>query len=39
MSHCVNKQEKIKSDFLLNNPEYPFKDKGAANEAHEIKVL
>lgn len=39
MSHYVNKQEKIKSDFLLNNPEYPSKDKGAANEAHEIQVL
>lgn len=39
MSHCVNKQEEIKSDFLLTDPKGPLKGKGAANEAHGIKVF
>lgn len=39
MSHCVNKQEEIKSGFLLNNLKDAFKGKGAANEAQEIKVF
>lgn len=37
MSHCVNKQEEIRSDFLLSNPKDPSKSKEVANEAHKTK--